>query len=164
LKLKALLREIEVKEVFGELKGNTFVIEYQKRGLPHAHILVFLSDAHKPTTVDLCNKIVCAEIPDPEVDPDLYKCVKTFMIHNPCDSRSSCFSDGVCSKSYPKDFNENTVIPDDGYVQYRRRYQPERNFHNRRNKLVTNQWVVPYNAYLLKRYTILILPLGSIVT
>ena len=45
-----------------------YSIEWQKRGLPHAHILIWLVKRIQPDQIDY---IICAEIPDPETDPDL---------------------------------------------------------------------------------------------
>ena len=46
LKLKSLLGDIIGKKcrrgIFGKVIGHIHVIEYQKRGLPHAHILLIL--------------------------------------------------------------------------------------------------------------------------
>jgi hypothetical protein len=40
MKLDQMLKEIEVDEIFGPVAGLCYSIEYQKRGLPHAHILI----------------------------------------------------------------------------------------------------------------------------
>lgn len=42
LKLKELLKDITVKNVFGKVIAVVYTIEFQKRGLPHAHILLIL--------------------------------------------------------------------------------------------------------------------------
>ena len=42
LKLHNLLDQIKNKEVFGPWLGWVWTIEYQKRGLPHIHLLLFL--------------------------------------------------------------------------------------------------------------------------
>ncbi|CAN0866486.1 hypothetical protein LINGRAHAP2_LOCUS9290 [Linum grandiflorum] len=47
LKLKQLMIEVKEKEIFGKCIGYVHAIEFQKRGLPHAHILVFLSAEDK---------------------------------------------------------------------------------------------------------------------
>ncbi|KAG2887376.1 hypothetical protein PC114_g18856 [Phytophthora cactorum] len=48
MKLKALLEDIVKNRVFGGLQAYVCVIEFQKRGLPHAHISVILSGDSKP--------------------------------------------------------------------------------------------------------------------
>lgn len=45
-----------------QVLGYTYVIEFQKRGLPHAHMLLILGDA--PRTPDEYDKYVCAELCD----------------------------------------------------------------------------------------------------
>ena len=81
-----------------------YTIEFQKRGLPHAHILVFLHAEDKYPTGEDINKIILAEIPDQEFYPKLYELVNNFMIHGPCGAsnpRSPCMKDGRCSKYFP---------------------------------------------------------------
>ena len=53
------------KHVFGKVNSHMYVIEFQKRGLPHAHILLILEQQDKIKTIDDIDKIVSAEIPDP---------------------------------------------------------------------------------------------------
>ena len=43
IKLHKLIDEIKGK-IFGETRAWCYVIEFQKRGLPHAHILVWLGN------------------------------------------------------------------------------------------------------------------------
>lgn len=50
-----------------------YTIEFQKRGLPHAHILLFLELTDKIRSVDQVDKFISAEIPDQFVDPYLYE-------------------------------------------------------------------------------------------
>ena len=61
------------------------VVEFQKRGLPHAHILVTLNRDHSITEEEIDNYTV-AEIPDVETEEDyeLWRQVTTKMIHGPC--------------------------------------------------------------------------------
>eukprot|EP00966_Prymnesium_polylepis_P255294 5898069-Prymnesium_polylepis.1 len=44
-KLKELLKELKTDMVFGATAAHLSVVEFQKRGLPHAHILVILATA-----------------------------------------------------------------------------------------------------------------------
>ncbi|KAL8154834.1 hypothetical protein AgCh_000257 [Apium graveolens] len=65
------------------------VIEFQKRGLPHAHMVIWLHPDSKPKTIQQVDRMVSAEIPDKQQDPHGYDAVKQFMIHGPCDQSSS---------------------------------------------------------------------------
>ena len=48
LKLQAITNELFVKRIFGKVIAHVHVIEFQKRGLPHAYILVILAPENKP--------------------------------------------------------------------------------------------------------------------
>lgn len=81
------------------------VIEFQKRGLPHAHMLVWLHPNDRPKRVDRIDEIVSAEIPDRNTDPVAYEIVKNYMIHGPCGkdcSTSPCMFKGNCVRHFPK--------------------------------------------------------------
>nr|XP_047138983.1 uncharacterized protein LOC124814923 [Hydra vulgaris] len=131
----------------------TLVIEFQRRGLPHAHILLHLANDDKLETSQDIDNLICAEIPDPIVNCELYDIIKTCMIHGPCgilNPNSPCMKDGVCSIKYPKDFNANTVAVHNGYPRYRRRDKGL--VINIKGNNVDNRWVVPYNPWLSKKY------------
>ena len=82
LHLDALKKDL--KSVFGKQLANIHVIEYQKRGLPHAHILIWLVNDAKVRTVEELDSLISAEIPDPEVFPRLHEIVSRCMMHGPC--------------------------------------------------------------------------------
>ena len=84
LKLNALLHELTKKGVFGRTVAFIYVVEFQKRGLPHAHILLILHSADKPRTQADIDSIVCAEIPNEAANPALYETVVSCMLHGPC--------------------------------------------------------------------------------
>ncbi|KAG3166565.1 hypothetical protein PC128_g19681 [Phytophthora cactorum] len=124
MKLKALLENIVKNRVFGGLQAYVYVIEFQKRGLPQAHILVILSGDSKPRSSADYDRFVCAEIPDHETNPELFETVSTCMIYGPCGAgiNSPCVGeDGKCSKRLPKDFVDDTRVDGAGYPVYRRR-------------------------------------------
>lgn len=82
-----------------------YVVEYQKRGLPHAHILVWLDAASLNLLHSNIDKFVGAEIPDFKEDPYGYAAVRQFMIRGPCGTgfeKSPCMRDGKCTKHFPK--------------------------------------------------------------
>ena len=63
-----------------------YTVEYQKRGLPHAHILLFLHNNVKHPTAAEIDKIISAEILDLNKVPLAYDAVKQYMVHGPCGS------------------------------------------------------------------------------
>ena len=73
LKLKALLSDIIEKNVFGITAAHIHVVEFQKRGLPHTHILIILGPEDKPHTNDTIDSIVSAEIPNQVLFPNSTK-------------------------------------------------------------------------------------------
>lgn len=109
-----------------------YTIEYQKRGLPHLHLLLFLKDARSYLTAAKVNEIVCAEIPDEATDPSgkLRELVLNHMLHGPCGNdfqncpcmtRKTPSSPVECQKRFPKEFTNETIIAEDGYPIYMRR-------------------------------------------
>ena len=63
LKLDALEKEILKKGIFGAKIANMRVIDFQKRGLPHAHMLIIVQKRHAIQTAEQVDEIVSAEIP-----------------------------------------------------------------------------------------------------
>ncbi|XP_066935754.1 uncharacterized protein [Clytia hemisphaerica] len=153
MKLFAMKKEIMQDGILGMVVARVDVIEFQKRGLPHAHILIHFAAEFKLRNADDIDRLICAQLPDPETEPELYEIIKSNMIHGPCgalNDRSPCMIDGSCSKGFPKSFNDETVMNVDGYPSYHR---PDNGRTVRvRNLDLDNRWVVPYCPYLCKKY------------
>jgi hypothetical protein len=117
-----------------------YSIEFQKRGLPHAHILVkYPFDCILPNDID---SVISAELPSNMEDRDL---VLRFMMHSHprsgrippyCQKRND---DTVCRFRYPQPLAESTVIDSSGRPTYRRRQECDR-------------MVVPFNIQLLRKF------------
>ncbi|GJS75785.1 ATP-dependent DNA helicase PIF1-like protein [Tanacetum coccineum] len=84
LKLTELLEDLTKNKIFGESRTVVYVIEFQKRGLPHAHILLWLEDHCKCRTLGEIDDIISAELPSSTNDPAGYKAVTDYMLHGPC--------------------------------------------------------------------------------
>ena len=91
IKVRQLLADIKEKQMFGRVSAYVAVIEYQKRGLPHAHILVILDPEDKLHSPEQVDKIISAELPDPETEPELHELVKTHMLHRQCGPNDICW-------------------------------------------------------------------------
>uniref|UniRef100_A0A0D2ZUB6 ATP-dependent DNA helicase n=1 Tax=Brassica oleracea var. oleracea TaxID=109376 RepID=A0A0D2ZUB6_BRAOL len=154
MKLKQLVTDIEKKNYFGPTNGVVYTIEFQKRGLPHAHILIWLKAEFKnPSTEDI-DKFVSAELPDINSDPIGYQLVEQHMMHGPCGidrPTNSCMERGECSKRYPRDFCSYSSVDKNGYIIYRRRDITCR-FILKGDIRLDNRYVVPHNLELVKKY------------
>ncbi|XP_046640289.1 uncharacterized protein LOC124323516 [Daphnia pulicaria] len=124
LKLKELIKDIQEKQILGVVVARIHVIGFQKRGLPHCHMLIWIDQHDVPTTESEIDKTISAEIPDPETHPELHKIIMSNMIHGPCGTinpNSPCMDGSKCTKSFRKPFSPSTVINSNGYPTYRRR-------------------------------------------
>jgi PIF1-like helicase/Helitron helicase-like domain at N-terminus/Helicase len=154
-KLKRLIKDIMSKNIFGKCVGLTYSVEFQKRGLPHAHILVFLSTQYQVGR--RFDEFVCAEIPNPITQKKLYDLVLRHMIHRPCEQvKTNCANgskNGLCKNKFPKPFTNTSYRDENGYVVYRRRnkFTAER-YYNGKKCTITDQHVVAYNPFLLEKY------------
>ncbi|XP_027076324.1 uncharacterized protein [Coffea arabica] len=149
-KFEMLKAEILKKKIFGEVAACVHVIEFQKRGLPHAHILLILKPEYKLLSPEAYDRIVSAEIPDPDSQKYLYSLVVRHMMHGPCGQLKPdnvCMKNGFCKNHFPKDYCDFTIHSEDSYPHYRRRRNGPT--VRVRKQLLDNRWVVPYNPYLL---------------
>lgn len=125
IKLKELINMILKQNYFGMVSSLLYVVEFQKRGLPHAHILIILDRRDKITTAEQVDSFIRAELPDEGREPVLHELVKKHLIHKKCGAGQpgvSCVRDGRCRWKYPKEFKEATELRGDAtYARYRRR-------------------------------------------
>ena len=82
MKKKEFIHDLTVKQVLGKHITHIIVIEYQKQGVPHCHILIWIESFQFNS--EIIDSVVCTEIPDRRVDEDLYQLVMDKMIHVPC--------------------------------------------------------------------------------
>ena len=164
LKKDQLMNDITKGSIFGKVLAHLWVIEFQKRGLPHVHILIILANEDRPKTPEQVDNIVCAELPpDPSEDgiseeekarrQPLWDIVLNNMIHGPCGAQNPtnvCMEKNVCTKKIPKQFQQKTVVNEDkSYPVYRRRSPEDGGGSTIKGAMIVdNSWVVPYNPYL----------------
>ena len=144
MKLKNLIKEIVADQIFGKVIAHLHVIEFQKRGLPHAHILIILDANDKIRSVDQYDNVVCAEIPNKDTQPRLHAIVTKNMVHGPCGKLKKCPCEnspnkpGICRFNYPFNFRQHTEDTENSYPLYRRRNQSERQF-TVKDDIINNQ-------------------------
>uniref|UniRef100_A0ABD2WQX7 ATP-dependent DNA helicase n=1 Tax=Trichogramma kaykai TaxID=54128 RepID=A0ABD2WQX7_9HYME len=157
LKYKSLLKDIVEKQIFGKVLSYISTVEFQKRGLPHVHLIVTLHPDNSFNTFEDIDKHICAEIPVD--DKHLQKLVIKYMLHGPHTPKTPCYVENQekCKKKFPKNFQYETQFQKNGYPLYRRRKDESQIFYyknaNSNIKIpVNNSMVVPYNPFLLKKY------------
>lgn len=128
-KFKKVLERLN-RGLLGKKIYLLYVIEFQKRGLPHAHIA--LKTDMEPSTGAEIDSVICARIPE---DETLLPLVERFMMHT---HGNLCARDAnTCKKRFPKPLALETHIDERGFPVYQRLSQRDR-------------YVVPYNIILLK--------------
>ncbi|PIC14437.1 hypothetical protein B9Z55_026756 [Caenorhabditis nigoni] len=161
LKVEELKKDLFQRNVLGEVLAYIYVIEFQKRGLPHMHMLIIMKSGSKLRTAADVDRVISAELPDKKEDPELYELVSTTMMHRPCgvhNPNASCMkktdNGKKCEKKFPKGFRETTSIETDGFPAYRRRDDGRGIDYKIGNArvMLTNEHVVPYNPWILRKF------------
>ncbi|XP_073277631.1 uncharacterized protein [Primulina huaijiensis] len=117
-KLQVLKDELFKKDIFGHVIAYTYVIEFQKKGLPHAHFLLIFNQASKLFCPEAFDRVVSAELPDPQTQPYFLSLVVKHMMHGPCgllNPSCPCMKKNSCKFNYPKDFSEYTKYGTNSY-------------------------------------------------
>ena len=166
MKLNELLDDLKTK--LGHQVCRIYVVEFQKRGLPHAHIVVILKEGDRPMTPADIDSLSSAEIPPLPADDDdspeaakqreLRELVLEHMVHNDCSGpngrRCPCWDDVKkgCGGNFPFAFAPTSSMGDERRKAVLRRRQGAAWTANVNSRGVTNEYVVPYNASFLLKY------------
>ena len=160
MRRKSFMEDVLEKHVFGRVIAHMYTIEFQKRGLPHMHLLLILDpDDDIKTTEDL-DRLISAEIPDKDEDPELYEIICANQLHGPCGclgpNRPCMQNDNhKCRFHFPQDFVQETHFKENAYPAYRRR-SPEDggNTYTKNDFTFDNRWVVSYPniPWLMKKH------------
>lgn len=108
IKLRAIMAFVIDEKIFGDVKAHVRVIEYLKRGLPHAHCIFSMNTVSKVNLLNpaFVDRIISADFPD-EPHLLLRQVVLKHNMQNPCvhlDPSTVCMTDRICSKHFPKPF------------------------------------------------------------
>ena len=149
----------QIRKHFGKVAYSIKVTEFQKRGLPHIHMVLRLGiSPHHDCSTDfktnhLCDhgtepgipfhklsQVISAEIPLEEDDPELRQLVLTYNQHprsHLTSQRSRCNKDGRCIWRFPHQIREHNELDPHGKVRFRRRREED-------------CWTAPYIPFLLR--------------
>jgi len=180
LKKDALMKGLLKDGWCGRVCAHCYAIEFQKRGLPHAHILIIFRASDKVRTVDDVDDLISAEIPP---DPDkmglkkdsweyeqasrLRTTVLTNMIHGPCvsssgapDLQQKCRLDDpqTCGVHFPREFRDESIYDATANRPVYRRRSPANGGETAEitkkgtTYTIDNGWVVPYSPFLMLKF------------
>jgi hypothetical protein len=102
IKLKELINDIHKKHILGHTIMGIYVIEFLKRGLSHAHILIFFAKNYKPHIVEDVDYMISVEYPHLETNKLAHETVARCRMHGPCGAtfpNAPCIEDGKCKKN-----------------------------------------------------------------
>jgi len=102
IKLKELINDIHKKHILGCMIAGIYVIECQKCGLPHAHILTFFVENYKPHMFEDVDRMINVEFPNLKINRLAHKTVARCMMHGPCGAafpNAPCMEDGKWKKN-----------------------------------------------------------------
>ncbi|GJS99254.1 helitron helicase-like domain-containing protein [Tanacetum coccineum] len=68
-KVQEFCKFLKDSRLFGIVTGLLYTIEFQKRGLPHCHTLLWVDDKDKIQRAEDIDQYISAELPNPEEDP-----------------------------------------------------------------------------------------------
>ncbi|XP_062075122.1 uncharacterized protein LOC133779145 [Humulus lupulus] len=153
-KLEELKDQLFKRQIFRKVSAYVYVIEHQKRGLPHAHFLIILQNEWKIHAPESFDEIVSAEIPDKNTNIHLHNAVVKHMMHGPCGvlnpSNVRMKGNRGCKSNYPNNYAFATTVGNNCFPIYRRSNNGMT--VKVRGQYLDNRWVVPYNPYLLATF------------
>ncbi|XP_071728900.1 uncharacterized protein [Rutidosis leptorrhynchoides] len=152
-KVKQFVAFLKDGKPLGDFRGVLYTIEFQKRGLPHCHTLVWLYSSASSPISERIDDYISAELPDPRTDLAGYAMVSATMMHGPCgipNLRAAYMEGPTCTKNFSKKYNEKTFFDTDGRAHYRRRNTDV--YTKRSGVHLDNSYVVPYNRLLFMTF------------
>ncbi|KAE8296893.1 hypothetical protein D5F01_LYC03504 [Larimichthys crocea] len=108
----------------GEVEDYFYRVEFQARGSPHIHLLVWIKDAPEfedlqddSIVIKFIDQYITCQMPDPNADPELHKIVSEVQVHSRNHSKSCKKGNVMCRFGFPKLPMDKTILtyptPDD---------------------------------------------------
>ena len=102
----------------GEVKDFFYRVEFQARGSPHIHLVVWIKDAPKlgddednaDEVCEFIDQYIMCQMPDPDADPELHKIVCEVQVHSRNHSKSCKKGNNVCRLDFPRIPLNKTIV------------------------------------------------------
>lgn len=117
-KMRSLKRNLKNGKYFGsKCVYIVYVIEYQHRGLPHAHIIIRLLNGPNHDDMEEClefiEKYINSTLPGID-EPEYRQLVQTKLLHKCSEGVNGCLNaNGICTKKFKKNVTVNKSYFDD---------------------------------------------------
>ena len=113
--VEVFFKEIVSDGPLGKIEHYSIRVEFQVRGSPHIHSLVWaigariLSTASEDEYAAFIDNIIKCELPNPQERPQLFQLVRTYQTHS---HSKSCrmYKNVECRSSFGKYFTDHTTI------------------------------------------------------
>ncbi|GKB33692.1 DNA helicase [Tanacetum coccineum] len=154
MKIHQFVTYLRDSQPFGKVMAVLYTVEFQKRGLPRCHTLMWLDESVRIRRDEDIDIYISAELPLPSVDPEGYRIVSELMMHGPCglaNPSATCMPNSAwCKKNFSKEYCNRTYVDKSGFVYYKRRDVGATMM--RQGVELDNGYVVPYNRRLLTTF------------
>ena len=101
--LEDIVLDLWENSILGRSLAMTLIMEFQKRGLPHAHLVRTFEQEDRLLDAADVDSIISAKIPSHQQFPLLHKTICNQMMHGPCGQDNlncPCMVNNTCSKNF----------------------------------------------------------------
>ena len=125
-RVEALMNELILSpiEPIGPVADYFYRVEFQARGSPHIHMLVWvkgapvMDEASDEQIINFIDRYICCQMPDETVDPELHKIVKEVQIHSRNHSKSCRKGRVECRFGFPRLPMDETIISEPPVIDF----------------------------------------------
>jgi hypothetical protein len=128
-------------EALGEVSDYFYRVEFQKRGSPHIHMIVWIKNAPKygansdEELMEFIDKHITCKMPNERKDSHLYEIIKNVHTHSKSHSKSCKRRNKVCRFYFPKPISRRTFIVAKNFEEINTNYNNDEDDYNKQNQL-----------------------------